>query len=92
MFRGEYLKELQPELYIYYIRDNLITQNYFKKHGIRTEKNTIKSADLVVSNSPYLRDYAKPFNPNSFYVGQGWILSLFRLNDVAEQNDLAQIG
>ncbi|MGK0446486.1 MAG: glycosyltransferase involved in cell wall biosynthesis [Polaribacter sp.] len=92
MFRGEYLKELlQPELYIYYIRDNLITQNYFKKHGIRTEKNTIKSADLVVSNSPYLRDYAKPFNPNSFYVGQGCDLSLFRLNDVAEPSDLAQI-
>jgi uncharacterized protein with ATP-grasp and redox domains len=60
MFRGEYLKELlQPELYIYYIRDNLITQNYFKKMVLEQKKHTIKSADLVVSNSPYLRDYAK---------------------------------
>jgi hypothetical protein len=31
MFRGVYLKELlKPALSIYYIRDNLITQDYFK--------------------------------------------------------------
>jgi hypothetical protein len=34
---------------------------------LEQKKDTIKSADLVVSNSPYLRDYAKP----NFYVGQG---------------------
>lgn len=92
MFRGEYLKELlNPEMYIYYIRDNLITQDYFKKHGVETEKNTIKSADLVVSNSPYLRDYAKSFNPNSYYVGQGCDLELFKPNEVAEPTDLEKI-
>jgi teichuronic acid biosynthesis glycosyltransferase TuaH len=92
MFRGVYLKELlSPELYIYYIRDNLITQDYFKKHGTRLEKETIKSADLVVSNSPYLRDYAKPFNSNSYYVGQGCDLELFKPNEVAEPTDLAKI-
>jgi glycosyltransferase involved in cell wall biosynthesis len=92
MFRGVYLKELlNPELSIYYIRDNLITQDYFKKHGVRLEKETIKSADLVVSNSPYLRDYAKPFNLNSYYVGQGCDLELFKPNDVAEPKDLSRI-
>jgi glycosyltransferase involved in cell wall biosynthesis len=92
MFRGVYLKELlNPELSIYYIRDNLITQDYFKKHGVRLEKETIKSADLVVSNSPYLRDYAKPFNSNSYYVGQGCDLELFKPNEVAEPTDLAKI-
>lgn len=92
MFRGVYLKELlNPELSIYYIRDNLITQDYFKKHGVRLEKETIKSADLVVSNSPYLRDYAKPFNSNSHYVGQGCDLELFKPNEVAEPTDLAKI-
>ena len=92
MFRGEYLKELlNPEMYIYYIRDNLITQDYFKKHGVETEKNTIKSADLVVSNSPYLRDYAKSFNSNSYYVGQGCDLELFKPNEVAEPTDLEKI-
>jgi glycosyltransferase involved in cell wall biosynthesis len=92
MFKGAYFKELlNPALNIYYIRDNLITQDYFKKHGTRLEKKTIESADLVVSNSPYLRDYAKPYNSNSFYVGQGCDLELFKPNDVAEPTDLAKI-
>jgi teichuronic acid biosynthesis glycosyltransferase TuaH len=92
MFRGEYLKELlNPEMYIYYIRDNLITQDYFKKHGVRTEKRTIKSADLVISNSPYLRDYAKSFNSHSYYVGQGCDLELFKPNRDAEPIDLVKI-
>jgi hypothetical protein len=43
MFRGEYLKELlKPELYIYYIRDNLITQNYFKKMVLEQKKTPLK--------------------------------------------------
>lgn len=92
MFRGVYLKELlMPALNIYYIRDNLITQDYFKKHGVRLEKETIKSADLVVSNSPYLRDYAKPYNKHAYYVGQGCDLDLFKPNGVAEPSDLAKI-
>jgi teichuronic acid biosynthesis glycosyltransferase TuaH len=92
MFLGASLKELlNPELYIYYIRDNLITQDYFKKHGVRLEKKTIKSANLVVSNSPYLRDYAKSFNSHSYYVGQGCDLELFKPNLVAEPADLAKI-
>lgn len=92
MFLGAYLKDLlNAELYIYYIRDNLITQDYFKKHGERLEKQTIKSADIVVSNSTYLRDYAKSFNSNSYYVGQGCDLELFKPNEVAEPADLAKI-
>ncbi len=92
MFLGAYLKELlNAELYIYYIRDNLITQDYFKKHGVRLEEKTIESADLVVSNSTYLRDYAKPFNSNSYYVGQGCDLELFKPNEVVEPSDLAKI-
>jgi len=92
MFLGAYLKELlNAELYIYYIRDNLITQDYFKKHGVKLEEKTIKSADLVVSNSTYLRDYAKPFNSNSYYVGQGCDLELFKPNEVAAPADLAKI-
>jgi glycosyltransferase involved in cell wall biosynthesis len=92
MFLGAYLKELlNAELYVYYIRDNLITQDYFKKHGVKLEEKTIKSADLVVSNSTYLRDYAKPFNSNSYYVGQGCDLELFKPNEVAEPADLAKI-
>jgi glycosyltransferase involved in cell wall biosynthesis len=92
MFKGAYFKELlNPELSIYYIRDNLITQDYFKKHGVRLEKKTIESADLIVSNSPYLRDYAKPYNPKAYYVGQGCDLELFKPSDVVEPTDLAKI-
>lgn len=92
MFRGVYLKELlEPTLNIYYIRDNLITQDYFKKHGVRLEKETIRSADLVVSNSPYLRDYAKPYNRHAYYVGQGCDLELFKRNGTAEPVDLTRI-
>jgi glycosyltransferase involved in cell wall biosynthesis len=92
MFKGAYFKELlNPGLSIYYIRDNLITQDYFKKHGVRLEKKTIESADLVVSNSPYLRDYAKPYNSKAYYVGQGCDLELFKPSDVVEPSDLAKI-
>jgi hypothetical protein len=51
MFRGVYLKELlKPALSIYYIRDNLIHKIILKAWC--TIKETIKSANLVVSNSP----------------------------------------
>lgn len=92
MFRGVYLKELlNPELYIYYIRDNLITQEYFKKHGVRLEKKVMQNADIVLSNSPYLKDYAKPYNPHSYYIGQGCDLSLFKIKDIQKPSDIVDI-
>lgn len=78
MFRSFYLKELlNPELYIYYSRDNLIAVNYWKKHGIRIEAELIRKSDLCTANSTYLADYCRKYNPNSYYVGQGCDLSLF---------------
>lgn len=78
MFQGCYLKELlDPELFIYYIRDYLIAQPYFRKHGPRAEQQIIAKADLVVANSTYLKDYAKKYNKNSHFVGQGCDLSIF---------------
>ena len=78
MFRSLYMKELlDPSMWIYYIRDNLITQDYFKKHGTRTEAQLISKVDFVASNSGYLADYARKFNPNAFMVGQGCDLSMF---------------
>ena len=72
MFMGYYLKEyLQPKAYIYYIRDNLVTQDYFRKHGLRMEPELIAKSDAVVANSIYLANYAKKHNPESFMVGQG---------------------
>ena len=52
MFLGQYLKELlRPKLYVYYMRDYLTKNPYWKKHGVRLEPKLIKNADLVVNNS-----------------------------------------
>ena len=78
MFLGMYLKELlTPELYVYYVRDNLVKETYWKRHGVRSEPEVIKKADLVVNNSEYYVEYSKQFNSNSFMVGQGCDTSIF---------------
>jgi glycosyltransferase involved in cell wall biosynthesis len=78
MFLGLNQKEfLQPEKYIYYVRDYLITQAYFKKHGTWAEAELMRKADLVVANSAYLADYAHGSNPQSFDIGQGCELDAF---------------
>lgn len=71
-FNGLYLKEyLKADCMIYYIRDYLLSQPYFTKHGKRSEPELIRKADVVTANSLYLADYAKKYNRNSFYIGQG---------------------
>lgn len=86
MFLGQHLKELlQPELYTYYVRDNLVKVPYWKKHGERLEPVLIKEADVVLNNSEYYVDYTKKFNQNSFMVGQGCDVSMFNdMNDTIE--------
>ncbi len=82
MFRSLYMDEfLKPELWIYYIRDNLITQDYFRRHGTRTEAELIAKADFIASNSGYLADYAGKFNARAHMVGQGCDLSIFQDED-----------
>lgn len=71
-FKGFYFKELvNASFHIYYIRDFLNAQDYFKKHGRRLEPQLMAKSDLVVTNSTYLEDYAKKHNPKSKYIGQG---------------------
>ena len=78
MFLGFYLKELlRPSLAIYYIRDNLTTQEYFKKHGLQLETLLATKYDIVVSNSDYLAQLLAPFNKNTFMIGQGCDFTLF---------------
>lgn len=77
-FNGLYLKEfLQPDFFLYYLRDYLRSQNYFKKHGNLAEPQIIHKANAVASNSLYLTSYAGKLNPNSFYVGQGCDVDAF---------------
>ena len=84
-YRSFYFKEmLKPRFYVYYVRDNLIVCDYYKKHGPGYEKKLILKADIVVANSSYLADYAKQFNKNSFNVGQGCDLNKFNINLIKE--------
>jgi teichuronic acid biosynthesis glycosyltransferase TuaH len=81
IIRAFYLKEmLKPSIHIYYLRDYLIFQPYYRKHGVRLEKKLIENTDIILANSVYLRDYAAQFNANAHYVGQGCELDIFNPN------------
>jgi len=92
-FRAQYFSEfLQPDYFIYYIRDYLLSQPYFKKHGPEMEKRIIQKADLVVANSSYLSAYARKFNNNSVDVGQGCDFTYFNPDrSYAIPDDLKEI-
>lgn len=82
MFGGFFLKELLlPALHLYYIRDNLISQPYFKRHGSYLEPQIIEKSDFVFANSTYLQEYASKYNLKSSYVGQGCELDAFENSD-----------
>jgi teichuronic acid biosynthesis glycosyltransferase TuaH len=91
-FRGLYLKSLLPiREYIFYIRDFLTTQPFFKKFGPRCEKEMIRKSDLVITNSAYLAHYAGQWNPNTVNIGQGCALDAFILDDLPEPADMKAI-
>lgn len=78
MFKSFYLPELlKPALSIYYSRDYMLGVDYWKKHGERIEPLLIKKSNLCVTNSRYLSNYCKKFNPNSYYIGQGCDFEIF---------------
>jgi teichuronic acid biosynthesis glycosyltransferase TuaH len=91
-FRGLYQKSLLPVRdYIFYIRDFLTSQPYFKKYGPRCEMEMIQKADLVVANSNWLAEYAGQWNPNSFNIGQGSNLEAFIKDNQSEPLDMKLI-
>ena len=92
--RSFYLMEMLDHLSatVYYIRDYLSSQDYFRLHGKRLEPRLIQKADLVTANSTYLTNYAKKFNPHSIFVGQGCDLSLFSGEKSTRPSDMHAIG
>jgi teichuronic acid biosynthesis glycosyltransferase TuaH len=72
-FRAVYFPELLDGVQetIYYIRDKLTSQPYFKKHGARLEAELMKKATIVTANSAYLAQYAQEHNERAFDIGQG---------------------
>ncbi|HEX2607781.1 MAG TPA: glycosyltransferase family 1 protein, partial [Flavisolibacter sp.] len=76
--KGLYLNDyLKSRLYVYYIRDFLLSQQYFIKHGTEMEPELIRKADIVVTNSSYLAEYASKYNSRSFDIGQGCELEAY---------------
>ncbi len=88
-FRGLYLKSLLPiREYIFYLRDFLTIQPFFKKFGPRCEMEMIRKADLVVTNSTWLANYAGQWNPNSVDIGQGCNIYEFVKTNIDIPEDL----
>ncbi len=82
IFRSFYLKDhLDAVMSVYYIRDFLIANKYWKRHGHYMEPLLIEKSDLVVTNSLHYADYASKYNKNSHMVGQGCDLTLFNDED-----------
>ncbi len=94
MFLGLYIKELlKPRTYVYYMRDFLTKNPYWKKHGLRLEPQLIEKADVVVNNSVLYSEYGARFNSHSYMVGQGCDVSLFNdeKNNIPEAEDFKGI-
>jgi glycosyltransferase involved in cell wall biosynthesis len=94
MFLGLHMKELlKPAVYVYYMRDYLTKNPYWRRQGVRLEPQLIRKADVVVNNSTLYADYGRQFNNHSYMVGQGCDVSLF--NDIDREikpaADLASI-
>ncbi|MEM1257589.1 MAG: glycosyltransferase [Bacteroidota bacterium] len=78
MFLGQHIKTLlKPSFYVYYMRDYLTKNPYWRKNGVRLEPKLIQSADCVVNNSTLYTEYGKQFTEHSYMVGQGCDTSLF---------------
>lgn len=79
IFRCFYLVDLlRPKTSIYYSRDFMLGVDYWKYHGEILEPEIIRKNDLCLSNSSYLTDYCKKYNPKSYFIGQGCELELYQ--------------
>ncbi|MFI5152409.1 MAG: glycosyltransferase [Chitinophagales bacterium] len=91
-FRGFYLMDLVPcQKYIFYIRDYLTIQPYFKKYGVYYEREMMQKAHMVVANSSFLAEYANQWNKASYYIGQGCDLESFMVPELSLPEDLKSI-
>ena len=94
MFLGQHIKTfLEPSFYVYYMRDYLTKNPYWRKNGVRLEPKLIQNADCVVNNSTLYTEYGKQFTPHSYMVGQGCDTSLFNdeVRDISIPEDLKGI-
>lgn len=78
IYRSFYLKELiNPALSVYYCRDYVIGQAYWKKNGTRLEPLLAKKSDLVITNSTRFAERFIQYNPYTYPVETGVNLTLY---------------
>ena len=94
MFLGQHIRDLlRPSCYVYYMRDYLTKNPYWRKNGGRLEPRLIQDADCVVNNSTLYTEYGKQFTEHSYMVGQGCDTTLFNdeLRNIGIPADLEKI-
>lgn len=78
IYRSQYLKEyIRPALSIYYCRDFVIGESYWKKNGARLEPRLAAKADLVLANSTHFAARFQAYNPHTFPIETGVNLTLY---------------
>lgn len=78
IYRSMYMKDyLSPRLSIYYRRDYVIGQAYWKKHGTRLEPELVAKSDLAMANSTLFCEEIGAYNPNVFLLETGVNLELY---------------
>lgn len=94
IYRSQYLNEyLQPELSIYYCRDFVIGESYWKKHGTRLEPLLAAKSDIVLVNSTHFADRFRSYNINTYAIETGVDLTLYDASKKWEiPDELRQIG
>ena len=84
MFFGLHLKELlEPNLYMYCIRANLIKVPYWQRQGerIQPKLKLIERTDVITNNLEYFVEYTSKFNTNTHMFEQGCDVSMFSDSD-----------
>ena len=78
IYRSRYLKEyIHPALSIYYRRDYIIGEAYWRKHGTRLEPELAASADIVLANSTRFAAELQAYNPETYPIETGVNLELY---------------
>lgn len=78
IYRSRYLKEyIHPAVSIYYRRDYVIGEAYWRRHGTRLEPELAASADLVLANSTRFATELQAYNPHTYPIETGVNLTLY---------------
>ncbi|GAA4346106.1 hypothetical protein GCM10023185_00300 [Hymenobacter saemangeumensis] len=78
IFRSFYLQEyLRPSQTVYLDRDYTVGQPYWRRHGQTLEPVLMRKSGAVFCNSLDFTERARRYNPNSFYIGNGFDAAQF---------------